>query len=90
MSDYIDDIHAELGYSKTEGPDVAARIAVGLLQATGKVSKLIIHEHEKDKLKGSMLFLDTGPVYGKEEGLPRILDFICEAIGEIYQVKKEE
>jgi len=90
MSDYVNDIHAELSFSKSEGPDIAARLALGFLQATGKVSKFVIGYHKKENLKGPMLFLDTGPVYGKEEGITRVLEFVGEALEEINRVKKED
>ena len=89
MSEFVDDIHVELVYSRTEGPNVAARIAVGFLQATGKVSKLTIDYHDKETLHGPRLFLDTGPVYGKEEGINRVLEFVGEALEEINKVNSE-
>jgi hypothetical protein len=77
-------LELSLKYNKELGVDLPVRLALINLEAAGMVSNLTISYHDKDKsVERTVLRIDSGPAFHKEEGRKRILKLIADKLEDI-------
>lgn len=75
-------IEFELRYNKELGVDLPVRLALLNFEAMGLVEKLDISFHENVKKERTVLRIDGGPAWHKEEGTKRILQILADTLEE--------